>query len=125
MSRTIRHQLQFPFLSQTSGKLEADHQVLIEKNYQFLQQIENLEETNEACTDTIKILEEKLSKSEASAFKSFDEKNQEINCFKKALKAKDSELACLQKETKMANKDLKGKEKEENSAQLECCVWLG
>ena len=73
-------------VSQTSGKLEADHQVLIEKNDQLLQQIENLEETNKACTDTIKILEEKLSKSEASAFKSFDEKNQEITCLKKALK---------------------------------------
>ena len=80
-------------VSQTN--VEADYQVLIKKHDQLLQQIKDLEETNRACTNTVKILEEKVSKLEASAFKFFEEKSLEINCLKKALKAKDSEVACF------------------------------
>ena len=98
---------------QTSGKLESDYQVLLEQHEQLLQQIENLNETNKVSTNTVSILEEKISKSEASAFKSFEEKGQEIICLKKVLKAKDSEVAGLQKEIKLANKTFKEKEKEE------------
>ena len=82
--------------------VEADCQVLIQKNDQLLKKIKDLEDSNETCTNTVKILEEKVSKSEASAFKSFEEKGQEIICLKKALKAKDSELSCLQKEVKLS-----------------------
>ena len=100
-------------VSQTPIKLEADFHVLFDKNQQLLLQIKKLDETNKTSTNTVKILEEKVSKAEASAFKSFEEKSQEIFCLKKAIKTKDSELACLQKEIKLANKALKEKEKEE------------
>ena len=100
-------------VSQSNDKLEADDHFLNEKNNELVQQIKNLDHTTKTSTNTIKILEEKISKSEASALKSFEEKSQEISCLKKALKFKDSELACLQKEIKLVNKTLKENEREE------------
>ena len=81
------------------------------KNYLPEQQFLNLclklltnSKKNQQLTNIVKILEEKESKAEASALKSFEEKSQDIFCLKKALTPKDSELACLQKEIKLVNK---------------------
>ena len=45
---------------QTSVKLEADNKVLLEKNEELGQQMENLDETNKASSNTVKILEDGL-----------------------------------------------------------------
>ena len=83
------------------------------KKINFWRKIDILERTNINSTNTIKVLGEKLSKAEASAIKSFEEKHQEILNLKLVLKKKDSELANIQKEMKVSNKALKVKEKEE------------
>ena len=102
-------------LSQLSKNSDenSDYHELSEENKLLLDQVEILENRKNNLEDTIKTLEEKISKCEASAYKSFEERNQEIATLKHALKNKDHELVTLKKEFKLSEKVCKEKEKEE------------
>ena len=89
------------------------HSRVIQGNQHLLEQITNLEKSNNNFVYTIKTLEDKISNAEASVYKTFEERNQEVKTLKHALKNKDVELGNLQKEIKVLEKGLKEKEKEE------------
>ena len=86
---------------------------LMEENEHLLEQIRNLEKSSNNFVETIKILEDKIAKAEASVYKTYEERNQEVNTMKHALRNKDVELGNLKKEIKVLDKGLKEKEKEE------------
>ena len=79
---------------------------------ELLVQASNFDVEIKASNDTIKILEEKIGKSEAAALKVFEERNQEIVTLKNVLKKKDSEISDFKKKLLGAKKALKEKEKE-------------
>ena len=60
----------------------------------------------------INVLEDKLSKSEASATKSFKDKNDDLITLKTVLKNRNQEIDSLKKEINLKGKVIKEKEKE-------------
>ena len=70
--------------------------------------------------DTIKILEQKLSKAEASVLKVFEERNIEEATLKKSLKNVNSELENMKKDLQSKNRFIKEKEKEVTKLELKC-----
>ena len=74
--------------------------------------IEELEVVNKSSKDTANILEQKITKIEAAALKSFEERKLESATMKNALKNAKSELECASKDVKNKSKALKEIEKE-------------
>ena len=74
--------------------------------------IEELEVVNKSSKDTANILEQKITKIEAAALKSFEERKLETATMKNALKNAKSELECASKDVKNKSKALKEIEKE-------------
>ena len=70
------------------------------------------ESTRKNYEETIHILEEKISKAEAAALKSYKEKNTESITFKKLVKDLHDEVATNKKDLNLKNKAIKEKEKE-------------
>ena len=74
----------------------------------------------ESKSETIQNLEEKIMNVETSAYKSFDEKNDEVNTVKNALKNANQEIAILKNEMKGKQKILKEKEREVYRLDQKC-----
>ena len=74
--------------------------------------LNQLESTRNNSKETIHILEEKISKAEAAALKSYKEKNTESITFKKLVKDLHDEVATNKKDLNLKNKAIKEKEKE-------------
>ena len=78
----------------------------------FIEQVENLIAANGAFKETVNILEDKISKIEASAVKLYQEKGQEITNLKNNIKKQEHEIAGIKKDLSVANKIVKEKDKE-------------
>ena len=99
-------------VSTTTDDVKQEHSELKNEIEHLLLQLNNTKVEAKTSKDTINILEEKVSKSEAAALKIFEERSLEIVTLKNVLKKKDSEISDYKKELLEANKALKGKEKE-------------
>ena len=73
---------------------------------------EKLQSQNKSSSEIVKILEEKLAKVEAAAFKSYEDKNLETNTLKDSLRNFKTELQNTKKDMNTRNKLVKEKEKE-------------
>ena len=81
-------------------------------NIQLLEQVEVLSTAKQSAYDTIKLLEEKISKVEEAAFREFEEKKQEIVLLKKALTKQESDVIIIKKDLNITKKGTKEKERE-------------
>ena len=100
-----------PVISVSEGSLQ-ERCKLIEKNNQLLEQVDALTAANHKSEDTIKVLEEKISKVEEAALRAFEEKKQEIVILKNSIKKQESDIIVVKKELDLSKKALKEKEKE-------------
>ena len=90
----------------------ASDDLLNQQKDQHVKEIDELNAANKASRDTIKILEDKISKIEASALRAFDERRQETATLKTTLKNQANENTNLKKDVTLANKNAKEKDKE-------------
>ena len=90
----------------------ASDDLLNQQKDQHVKEIDELNAANKASRDTIKILEDKISKIEASALRAFEERRQETATLKTTLKNQANENANLKKDLTLANKAAKEKDKE-------------
>ena len=74
--------------------------------------IKNLEHNNQSLSETNSLLENKLAMAEASAYKTFNEKADEIAILKKNIKTRESEINALRTDFNQEKKTMKEKEKE-------------
>ena len=74
--------------------------------------VNNLEKSNKSLSETNKLLENKLAKTEASAYKAFKEKADEIAILKNTINTNKIEIDTLRKELTKEKKLSKEKEKE-------------
>ena len=82
-----------PMPAYTTTTSENDE--LVEKNEQLNLKIVEMQNFIESKSETIQTLTEKISNVEASAHKSFKEKNDEVNTVKNSLKNANQEIAIL------------------------------
>ena len=66
---------------------------LVEENKPLNLKVVEMQNFIESTSETIQTLEEKIMNVETSAYKSFDEKNDEVNTVKNALKNANKEIA--------------------------------
>lgn len=99
-------------ISQQEFNLQHDNAELVDKNEKLDRQNLQLQRTNEFQLQNIKILEKKIVDIEASAFKSFREKSDEVTVLKNTLQSSDQEMTKLKNELQIKNKLIKVKEKE-------------
>ena len=92
--------------------LEKQTQLLESENSILKTQIIACEHDKESLSDTVNVLERKLSKAEASALKSFTSKNEEILTLKASLKKQNQEGENNQKDLKSKGKIVKEKDRE-------------
>jgi hypothetical protein len=85
-------------------------QLLVSEN--SILKTEICEHDKKSLSDTVNVLEKKLSKAKASALKSFNSKNEEILTLNASLKKKDQELENQKKDLNKRGKIVKEKEKE-------------
>ena len=93
---------------------------LLGENDQLKTTIMEMQEHNKSKDNTIEILEEKLSKAEASALKAFADKNDEVTSYKTALKNANKEIYSLKNELSSKHKNVKEAEKELYNQNREC-----
>ena len=79
-----------------------------------------IEEDNKSKDNMIKILEEKLCKTEASAAKAFSDKTDEVSMLKISLKIANKEIENLKNDLKSRSKIAKDTEKELNKLDRQC-----
>ena len=91
---------------------KPDNSLPLSENYGLKQEIKDLESVNKTSQDTIKLLEQKISKVEAAALKLFEEKKVEVATLKKSLNNSNMEIERFNKDVKANNKLIKDKDKE-------------
>ena len=96
-----------------------DYEILEHQNHLLNTEISKLKEENEmlqsqnkSSSETVEILEEKLAKVEAAAFKTYEDKNRETHTLKYSLRNLKNELENTKKDMNTRNKLVKEKEKE-------------
>ena len=102
------------FSLQDYENLKHQNSLLISENKEFKEQIEELQVLTTSSKETVDILEEKISKVEASALKSFEARNIETSTLKSNLKNLKIELETSKRDLNARNKTIKEKEKENN-----------
>ena len=85
-------------VSTTTDDVKQEHSELKNEIEHLLLQLNNTKVEAKTSKDTINILEEKVSKSEAAALKIFEERSLEIVTLKNVLKKKDSEISDFKKQ---------------------------
>jgi chromosome segregation ATPase len=105
-------------LPQNAGCKQKDQEVghhnsqLESENDHLREQIQELQIAQKSSQETIEILEQKISKIEASALKAFDERNIDTTVLKNSLKTANIDLEHFKKDVRAQNKCIKEKEKE-------------
>ena len=97
---------------QDFDKLKCEKNVISEENDALKDEIEALTKVSSDRSDTIKILEQKITKIEAAALQSFDDRSLETLNLKNALKNLKAELEMSKKDINLKSKMIKEKEKE-------------
>ena len=96
----------------------VDHEVghhislLVSENDNLKEQIKELLTSKKSFQETIKILEQKVAKAEASALKSFQKRNSDVDVLKTSLRNANNDLESYKKDLQAKNKCIKEKEKE-------------
>ena len=112
-----------PSINVTESELQMQENNLISEseNVRHLKvKILEVEENNKSKDNTIKTLEEKLCKSEASASRSFSDKNDEVRILKTSLKNANKELDNLKNDLKSRREKVKETEKELYKLDQKC-----
>ena len=99
-----------------SEKLHA----LNQENIDLKEKVRILELAQTSGQETIKILEEKVAKAEASALKHFEKTKLETACLKTSIKNLKNDLDVCKKELNDKNKVIKQKEKEVQKLDKKC-----
>ena len=103
-----------PPIKVTDTDLQHENSKLVSENDRLNSKILEIQECNRLKDETIKVLEEKVTKAEASALKEYVDKKNEVTALKTTLKNASSEIVSLKNEIKAKNKAMKETEKELN-----------
>ena len=87
----------------------AINSLLVSENDNLKEQIKELLTSNKSSQGTIEILERKFARAEASALKSFQERNSDVDVIKKSLRTANNDLEKYKKDLQAKNKCIKEK----------------
>ena len=100
--------------------VEHEDSLLLAENDHLKQELVDLQKLQNSSTETIQIFEQKIANMEASALKSFEERNVEVTSLKKSIKTSNLEIESLKKDLQARNKHVKEKENETNKLEQKC-----
>ena len=100
--------------------VEHEDSHLLAENDHLKQELVDLQKLQNSSTETIQIFEQKIANMEASALKSFEERNVEVTSLKKSIKTSNLEIESLKKDLQARNKHVKEKENETNKLEQKC-----
>ena len=78
-------------MNQSEVKLKHDNSELVDENERLNLEILALQKESQSKDETIEFLENRIAKAEASALKTFEDKNREVMTLKKPLKSSRNE----------------------------------
>ena len=100
--------------------LEHQHSLLLDQIATLEEEVNGLKLSRQSSQDTVQILEQKISHSEASAYKCFEERKNEVAALKKSVKSAELENDNLKKDLKSYNKLIKERDKEVYKLEQKC-----
>ena len=100
--------------------VEHEDSLLLAEKDHLKQELVDLQKLQNSSTETIQIFEQKIANMEASALKSFEERNVEVTSLKKSIKTSNLEIESLKKDLQARNKHVKEKENETNKLEQKC-----
>ena len=98
--------------NQVSKDLENETKIIKEEKDDLENKVHEFESSLRTATETLHLFEEKVSKAEAAALKTYQEKKHEVATFKTTVKNLNDELARVKADLSQSNKYLKEKDKE-------------
>ena len=107
-------------LPKPANERRGQNSELVEKNEELKQKVVEMQGFDKSKSEAIQLLESKIANMEASAFKSFKDKSDEVSNLKIALKNSNREITNLKDELRARNKLVKEKEKEAYKLDQKC-----
>ena len=107
-------------LPKPANERRGQNSELVEKNEELKQKVVEMQGFDKSKSEVIQLLESKIANMEASAFKSFKDKSDEVSNLKIALKNSNREMTNLKDELRARNKLVKEKEKEAYKLDQKC-----